>query len=71
MYLSIFGTSCEGESSFSKLKLIKNYLRSTMGQQRLSSLALLSIESDLMREMAFEDVIFDFANAKSRKVNLI
>lgn len=71
IYLSIFGTSCEGERSFSKLKIIKNYLRSTMGQARLSSLALLSIENDLMREMTFEDVISDFANAKSRKVNII
>lgn len=71
IYLSIFGTSCEGERSFSKLKLIKTYLRSTMGQARLSSLALLSIEKDFMREMTFEDVICDFANAKSRKVNIM
>ena len=71
IYLSIFGTSCEGERSFSKLKIIKNYLRSTMGQSRLSSLALLSIENYLTREMTFEDVISDFANAKSRKVNII
>jgi hypothetical protein len=35
IYLSIFGTSAEEERSFSKMKLIKNYLRSTMGQQRL------------------------------------
>lgn len=71
IYLSIFGTSCEGERSFSKLKLIKTYLRSTMGQTRLSSLALLSIEKDLMREMEFDDVINDFANSKSRKVYIL
>ena len=71
IYLSIFGTSSEGERSFSKLKLIKTYLRSTMGQTRLSSLALLSIEKDLMREMTFEDVICEFANVKSRKVNIL
>ena len=33
-----------GEGSFSKLELIKNYLRSTMLQERLSGLAILSIE---------------------------
>jgi hypothetical protein len=33
IYLSIFGTSAEGERSFSKMKLIENYLPSTMGQQ--------------------------------------
>ena len=42
-----------------------------MGQDRLSSLALLSIENDLMREMTFEEVIGDFAKAKSRKVNIM
>ena len=42
-----------------------------MGEERLSSLALLSIENDLMREMSFEDVICDFAHAKSRKVSII
>ena len=30
---------------FSKLKLLKSYLRSTMSQQRLIGLALLSIEN--------------------------
>nr|XP_016850957.1 PREDICTED: zinc finger MYM-type protein 1-like [Anolis carolinensis] len=33
-----------GERSFSKLKLIKNYLRSTVSQERLSGLATLAIE---------------------------
>jgi len=33
------------EKSFSKFKLIKSYLRSTMSQQRLNGLALLSIEN--------------------------
>ena len=32
------------ERSFSKLKLILSYLRSSMGQDRFSNLALLSIE---------------------------
>jgi hypothetical protein len=36
--------SCE--RSFSKLKLILSYLRTTMGQQRLVDLALLSIERE-------------------------
>ncbi|XP_065664514.1 zinc finger MYM-type protein 1-like [Hydra vulgaris] len=59
----------DGKSA--RIKTDKNYLRSTMGQARLSSLALLSIENEVMREMKFEDVIVDFANTKSRKVNVI
>ena len=46
-------------------------MRSTMRQERLSSLSLLSIENELMRELSFEDVILEFANTKSRKVNLV
>jgi len=51
--------------SFSKLKLIKNYLRSTMGQSRLSDLALLSIESDMVKDIDFDDVIDRFAALKT------
>ena len=57
--------SCE--RSFSKLKQIKNYLRSTMGQSRLSDLALLSIESDMVKDIDFDGVIDRFAALKTRK----
>ena len=36
------------EKSFSKLKLIKNYLRSTTSKDRLSWLAILSIEKRVL-----------------------
>jgi hypothetical protein len=70
LYLAILGTNCEGERSFSKLSLIKNHLRSTMEQQRLSSLALLSIENVILRATSFESVIHEFADKKSRKVHI-
>jgi hypothetical protein len=70
IYLSIFGTSVDGERSFSKMILIKNYLRTTMGQQRLSSLSLLSIENDVMRQLPFDEIISEFAHKKCRKVNI-
>ena len=41
------------ERSFSKLKIIKTYLRSTMSQQRLNGLALLSIEKKMLNEINF------------------
>jgi hypothetical protein len=46
IYLSLFSTSCEAERSFSTLKRIKNYLRATMGRDRLSALARLSIDQE-------------------------
>ena len=47
--LTIPVTNCEGEKSFSTLSRVKNHLRSTMGQTRLSSLSLLCIESGLLQ----------------------
>ena len=46
--LTIPVTVASGERSFSKLKLIKTYLRSTMSKIRLTSLATLSIENEEM-----------------------
>ena len=67
--------TCEG--SFSKLKLIKNYLRSSMSALRLRNLAKLSIEQQLTDKINFDIAIeeFDiaiegFANKKARKVSV-
>ena len=49
IYCSMFAASCEGERSFSTLKGGKNCLRSTVGQVRVSTLALLCVESELMK----------------------
>ena len=57
-----------GERSFSKLKLIKNHLRSTMSDDRLSALSVLSIEGEVVRKSDFSDVLSDFASRKARKV---
>jgi hypothetical protein len=63
-------TVASGERSFSKLKLIKTYLRSSMHQERLNNLAMLSIENDIGQSLNYDDVIDSFAAAKSRKVML-
>jgi hypothetical protein len=59
-------TVAGGERAFSKLKLIK-YLRSSMSQDRLCSLSMLSIESQLDRKLDFKDLINDFASKKARR----
>ena len=61
-------SSCE--RSFSKLKLIKNYLRSSMTSSRLSDLSILSIEHEETDRIDFDSVISDFAEKKARKVCL-
>ncbi|KAL4107195.1 hypothetical protein QTP88_017578 [Uroleucon formosanum] len=44
---TIPASSASAERSFSKVKLIKTHLRSTVGQNRLESLVLLSTEKDI------------------------
>ena len=45
--LTIAVSTAQCERSFSTLRLIKNYLRSTMCEERLSDLAVLSIEKEM------------------------
>jgi hypothetical protein len=61
-------SNCSGERAFSKLKIIKNRLRTTLSQEKLNWLSLMSIESDVLRSIDFRDIINDFANSKARKV---
>jgi len=63
--LTVIVASCE--RSFSKLRIIKNNLRSSCGQERLSALALLSIESQIARALNMDDLIKDFASRKARR----
>ena len=56
-------TNCSAERSFSKLKLIENRLRTSMTQGRLVNLAIMSSESDILREIDFTAIISDFAVA--------
>jgi len=67
MYLTVPVTVAAAERSFSKLRLIKNYLRSSMGQHRLSSLGILSIEHERARKIDFSTVIEKFAALKVRR----
>ncbi|KAL3179499.1 hypothetical protein MRX96_007750 [Rhipicephalus microplus] len=70
MMLTI-GVSIAGcERSFSKLKLILSYLRATMGQDRLTDLALLSVEREETEKTNFDVIIEQFASSKARKVQL-
>nr|CAH7742034.1 unnamed protein product [Callosobruchus chinensis] len=55
-------TPATAERSFSKLKLIKNYLRTSMGQERLSDISLLSIEAETLEKLKSSSAINDLIN---------
>ena len=61
-------TVASAERSFSKLKHIQNFNRTTMLQELLNGLAILSIESKLARKLSFTHCIATFASKKARKV---
>ena len=61
-------TVASAERSFSKLKLIKNYLRSTMSQERLNGLAMMSINREMSKQISYDATIDAFAARKSRRV---
>ena len=62
-------TSAECERSFSRLRLIKTYLRSTIGEERLNGLAMIFIHRDIKIDK--EEVIDNFARSNPRRMKLI
>jgi hypothetical protein len=62
--LTIPVTVASAERSFSKLKLLKNYLRSTMTQERLNGFATCSIEKDVLTNVDLNIVLNDFASTQ-------
>jgi hypothetical protein len=60
-------TVASAERNFSKLKLLKNYLRSTMCQESLNGLATLCIEKKLLDDVNIEAIIDDFASRNVRR----
>ncbi|KAE9522185.1 hypothetical protein AGLY_017445 [Aphis glycines] len=66
-------TSSEAERGFSTLIRIKTCLRSTMGEERLNALSILSIESEMIAEdIDFNKKVIDnFSSTKNRRMDFI
>ena len=63
-------TVASAERSFSKLKIIKTYLRSTMSQDRLNELAILAIENEIAKSLNMSKIIDDFAQKTQEERNV-
>jgi len=75
IFLTLPVTVALCERSFSKLRLIINYLRSSMAQERLCEFAIIFIERDISTTLNYDDAINDdaidqFATSTAR-VNLL
>jgi len=65
LFVTLPVTVATAERSFSKLKLIKTYLRSKISQERLDNLAILSIENAEAKSIDKAELIHRFANVNA------
>ncbi|CAI6373570.1 unnamed protein product [Macrosiphum euphorbiae] len=65
MYQCCPVSNCSSERSFSALKRIKSYFRLRMTDERLNSIAILNIESDITKGLDYDD-----HSLKARKMNM-
>ena len=63
-------TTASYERFFSSLEIVKNYLRSTTGDDLLSHL-LIFAEKDLVKNLDYEQLVDDFAKMKPQRFPLL
>lgn len=67
LFLTLPVTVATAERSFSKLKILKNYLRNSTSQHRLHDLSVLAIERNTASNMDIRDLVDQFAVTKARR----
>ncbi|XP_050053731.1 uncharacterized protein LOC126549211 [Aphis gossypii] len=67
--LPISSATCE--RSFSAMRRVKTWLRSTMIQERFTNLSIIHIERDISNNIDTEKILNNFANSNDRKIPLI
>ena len=60
-------TTATSERSFSALRRMKTYLRSTMKQERLNSIMTLHIHKDLTDKLQLDEVANSFVSKSDRR----
>jgi len=63
-------TNASSERSFSALRRVKTYLRSTMGQQRLNNLMVLHVHKELTDALNLEEVVNDFVADSEHRIRI-
>ena len=63
-------SNATSERSFSALRHVKTYLRSTMGQERLNNLMLLHIHKELTDDLDLKDVVTEFISGSEHRLSI-
>ncbi len=70
LFLTSPPSVCKSERTFSRLKLLKNYLRSTMTQEQLDNLMVLFCERDIADKISIEKVVDKWTKIRRRRIAL-
>jgi hypothetical protein len=65
IFVCLAVSSASAERALSKLRIIKNRLRSSMSDDYLSALMIISSEKDLLLQLTDDDIISRFACVSS------
>lgn len=76
LILTLPSTTATVERSFSILRRVKNYMRSTMGEERLFYLMLMAVEGEFLNNMMkrssfYDELIDDYSNSANRRIPLL
>ena len=63
-------TNASSERSFSAMRRVKSYLRSTMKQERLNHLMLLHVHKELTDTLNLADVVNDFVSSSENRLRV-
>lgn len=66
--LTISVSTAKCERTFSALKRVKTYMRSSMSEERLNDMAILAIEQDLTDSLEHDSIVTEFAKENRRIV---
>lgn len=70
LLLVVPATSCEAERSFSGLRRLKTWLRSTMSQERLNSVAVCNVHHNYIDAVDLHLVVNEFSSLNDRREQL-
>lgn len=64
-------SNSSGERSFSVLKRVKTYLRSSLSNEKTSCSSVLCMEAEIVKTIDWSELVNTFAKRKARKKNVI